>query len=321
MPTKETFKGRGRFTARAKKTRQADNLRRVSRRTEERQAQEARKAKAPAVHYQQPTPFRPRRLAIQLGLVAAVVAAILLGVSVFFKVQKVVVYGNDQYDAWTIREASGIADGENLLAFGSIRACGRIMDELPYVKDVRIGITLPETVNIYISEYPVVYSLEDTDGGWWLVGSDGKIVDKTDVGAAAAYTRILGVQLTGPVLGAVAAAAESQPETATNAAGETVQVPVITTGAERLKAAMTVMAALETCDVLGQVVSIDASRPGDLSLQYSDRFHVLLGDVQNMDKKIAWMRDAVAQMAAYQNGTLDLTFTTYPDQAGFTPAQ
>ena len=321
MATKEKFKGRGRFTAKAQKTRQADNLRRVSKRTEVRQAQEARKSKAPATHYQQPTPFNPWRLTIQLGLVAALVAALLMGVSVFFKVQTVVVYGNEKYDAWTIREASGIQDGENLLAFGSVRACGKIMDQLPYVKDVRIGVTLPETVNIYVTEYPVVYSVEDTTGGWWLISSDGKIVDQTDVGAAGGYTQIVGLQLTAPVLGETAIPTEGQPETATNTAGETIQLPVITTGADRLQAALAVMTSLENCDVLGQVVSIDVTKPGDMSLQYGERFEVLLGDSGNMDKKIAWMRDAVSQIAAYQNGTLDLTFTTYPDQAGFTPSE
>ena len=107
MATKERNTGRGKFSAK-KKTRQADNLRRASRHTEARQAQEARKAKAPVVSYEQPAPFNKKRFAIQLGLVAAVVVAIMLGISVFFTVENVVVYGNDKYDAWTVREASGI---------------------------------------------------------------------------------------------------------------------------------------------------------------------------------------------------------------------
>ena len=61
------------------------------------------------------------------------------------------------------------------------------------------------------------------------------------------------------------------------------------------------------------------TKPGDMTAWYGERFEVLLGDTSKMDKKIAWLRDAVAQMAGYQNGTLDLTFTTYPNQAGFTP--
>ena len=319
MATKETYKGRGKFSAKAKKTRQADNLRRASKHAEARQAQEARKAKAPAVHYNQPTPFNGRRLAIQLGLVAALVAAILMGVSVFFKVENVRVYGNEKYDSWTICEASGIDDGENLMTFGAVRACGKIMEELPYVQKVRIGVTLPNTVNIYVEEYAVVYSIEDVTGSWWLISSDGKVVAQTDAGAATAHTQIKGVRLKSPVVSETAVAEEGQPETATNAAGEVIQIPVITTGADRLNAAMAVMTSLEKCNVLGQIASIDVTKPGDMTAWYGERFEVLLGDTAKMDKKIAWLRDAVAQMAGYQNGTLDLTFTTYPNQAGFTP--
>ena len=314
MATKE--KRRGRFT---KKTRQADMIRRAQKHTQERQEQEARKAKAPAVSYNQPTPFNPRRLAMQLGLVAAVVVAFLLGVSVFFKVEKVVVYGNRSYDAWTIREASGINEGENLMAFGAAAAGDRIMKELPYVEKVRIGVTLPNTVNVYVTEYDVSYSLEADDGSWWLMTSDGRIVEEIDVGRSAAHTIIQGAKLSSPVVGEQAVAAENGPETSTNEAGEEIEVPVITTGKDRLEAAQTIMASLELCDVLGEVATIDVSQTGNMSLWYGVRFEVLLGGSKNMDKKIAWMADTIDQLEEYQTGTLDVTFTARPDQAVFTP--
>ena len=305
----------------SKKPRQADMIRRAQKHTKERQEQEARKAKAPTVHYNQPSPFNPRRLAMQLGLVAAVVAAVLLGVSVFFKVEKIVVYGNDNYEAWTVREASGIAEGENLLTFGAAGACDRILDELPLVEKARIGVTLPGTVKIYITEYEVCYSMESEDGSWWLVTSDGSVVEKIDVGSAAAHTIIQGVKLAAPKVGEAAVAAEPEPEMGTNAAGEQIELPVITTGASRLKAAQTIMASLELSDVLGQVASIDVSQTGSLTLKYGTRFDVLLGGTKGMDKKIAWMADTIAQLEDYQSGTLDVTFTTRPDQAVFTPAE
>ena len=294
-------------------------IRRAQKHTQERQEQEARKAKAPAVSYNQPTPFNPRRLAMQLGLVAAVVVAFLLGVSVFFKVEKVVVYGNRSYDAWTIREASGINEGENLMAFGAAAAGDRIMKELPYVEKVRIGVTLPNTVNVYVTEYDVSYSLEADDGSWWLMTSDGRIVEEIDVGRSAAHTIIQGVKLSSPVVGEQAVAAENGPETSTNEAGEEIEVPVITTGKDRLEAAQTIMASLELCDVLGEVATIDVSQTGNMSLWYGVRFEVLLGGSKNMDKKIAWMADTIDQLEEYQTGTLDVTFTVRPDQAVFTP--
>ena len=314
MATRE--KGKGKFS---KKPRQADMILRAQKHTRERQEQEARKAKAPTVNYNQPTPFNPRRLAMQLGLVAALVVAILLGVSVFFKVEKVMVYGNSNYEAWTVRDASGIAEGENLLTFGSKAACDRILDELPYVEKVRIGVSLPGTVKIYVTEYDVAYSMEAEDGTWWLVTSDGSVVEKITVGAAAAHTIIEGVKLADPKVGQAMKAAEPEPEMGTNAAGEQVELPVITTGEDRLKAAQTIMSALELSDVLGQVATIDVSHTGDMSLWYGSRFEVLLGGTKGMDKKIAWMASTIDQLEDYQTGTLDVTFTTRPDQAVFTP--
>ena len=194
-------------------------IRRAQKHTKQRQEQEARKAKAPTVTYNQPSPFNPRRLAMQLGLVAAVVVAVLLGVSVFFKVEKVVVYGNSNYEAWTVREASGIAEGENLLTFGAAAACDRILDELPMVEKARIGVTLPGTVKIYVTEYEVTYSMESDNGDWWLVTSDGTVVEKINTGSAAAHTIIQGVKLAGPKVGDPAVAAEPEAEMGTNAAG------------------------------------------------------------------------------------------------------
>ena len=307
MDTRE--KKRAKF---AKKSRSADMIRRAQKHTKERQEQEARKAKAPAVSYNQPRPFNPRRLAMQLGLTAAVVAAFLLGVSVFFKVEKVVVYGNESYEAWTVREASGIREGENLMTFGASAACDRIMEELPYVEKVRIGVTLPDTVKIYVTEYEVAYSVEAEDGSWWLITSDGRVVEQIDLGRASAYAALEGIRLTAPQAGEQAVAAEEVPDD-----GET--RPVINSAADRLKAAQTVMASLEKCDVLGQVASINVENPGDISLWYGIRFQVLLGGTRNMDKKIAWMVDTIGQLEDYQAGTLDLTFTARPDQAVFTP--
>ena len=314
MATKEK---KGRFT---KKLRQSDMIRRAQKHTKQRQEQEARKAKAPAVTYNQPTPFNPRRLVMQLGLAAAVVVAVLLGVSVFFKVENVVVYGNKNYEAWTVREASGIAEGENLLTFGAAAACDRILDELPYVQKVRMGVRLPGTVKIFVTEYEAQYSIEAEDGSWWLITADGSVVDRIDSGSNAAYTVIEGVKLSSPKVGEMAVAEEPAPETTTNAAGETVELPIITTGADRLEAAMTVMASLELCDVLGEVASINADQPGNLTMWYGTRFQVLLGSTKNMDKKIAWMADAIRQTEDYQTGILDVTFTARPDQAVIMPS-
>ena len=46
-----------------------------------------------------------------------------------------------------------------------------------------------------------------------------------------------------------------------------------------------------------------------------------LGDTNDIEKKISYMKQAVAQLSEYQIGVLDVSFVTWPDQVGFTPAE
>ncbi len=299
--------------------------RRSAKRSRERQEEAKRASKRPSVTYTDPVPFNLQKLLLQLTVVVAVVLAIVMGLSVFFKVKHVVVYGNRAYSAWTIQEASGIAgDGtENLLTFGSTRACGKITTFLPYVKTARIGIKLPDTVNIYIEEFDVVYAIEASDESWWLMTSGGKLVEKIDAGIANDYTKVLGVEVDSPTAGAQAKAVEeliSVPQ-ATGPEGETVSTePVFTvTGSDRLRAALLILEALELNDIVGEASSINVKSLNSLELMYGVRYQVKLGDTGRMEEKIAAMKQAVAQLNEYQTGILDVSFTTWTDRPGYTP--
>jgi len=218
---------------------------------------------------------------------------------------------------------TAIENGQNLLTFGSVRACGKIRTNLPYVDTVRIGIKLPDTVNIYIKEFDVVYAIASPGGEWWLMTSGGKITDKIDAGTANSYTKVLGVEVESPTIGADAKAVEELiPVTQeTTAEGETVSTePVFTiTGADRLKAALMILDALELNDIVGEAASVNVSSLNNLELMYGTRYQVKLGDSTNMEYKIASMKQAVAQLNEYQTGILDCSFTTWTDRPGYTP--
>ena len=294
-----------------------------AKRSKEREAEAKKAANRPAVTYTQPKPFNLNKLLLQLTMVIAVVLAVVIGLSVFFKVDRVVVYGNNAYSAWTIQEASGIEGGENLLSFGRTRACGKIITALPYVKNVRIGINLPDTVNIYIEEYDVSYAVESSDGIWWLMTSGGKITEQINKSAASSYTKITGVKLDGPIVGSQAIAKEA-PVQETEAEDDTLQTeettPVVTvTANDRLQAALLILDSLELNDIVGEVSSINVSSLFNLELQYGQRYQVKLGDTSDMDYKISMMKKAVAQLNDYQTGILDVSFTTWPDEPFYTP--
>ncbi len=283
-----------------------------------------RRHDTPAVIYTEAKPFNRSRLLVQLMTIAAVVIALVLGLSVFFKVKVIEVSGAQVYSNWAVAEASGIRaedkemdePGDNLLTFSRTRASAQIRAALPYVEEVRIGIKLPDTVNIYIKELEVTYAVQDQDGVWWLMTSQGRIVEQTDDATAQKFTQIIGVNLYNPVVNEQAAALEEAPQE-TMEEGET--IPVTVTGAQRLSAALQILTALEANDIVGEAASVDVTSTNSIELWYGTQYQVQLGDTSHMEYKIACMNDVILEFEDYQKGILDVSFTTWADQVGYTP--
>lgn len=274
------------------------------------------KQPTPAVIYTQPQAFNRNRLLVQLITVTAIVVALVMGLSVFFKVEHITVSGANVYSEWSVREACGIDEGDNLLTFSHARAAALIKANLPYVNTVRFGIKLPDTVNIIIDEADVVYAIKSNNGDWWLMNSNGRVVEQGNNAKASSHTQVLGVTLDNPAPDEKGIATEATP-VETEEGGEV--VPVTTTGAQRLTAALQILKALEENDIVGSAASVDVSRIDDIILWYGTRYQVNLGDSSRLDYKIACMNDVILQMSDYQSGILDISFTIWPTQVGYTP--
>ena len=272
--------------------------------------------------YTQVKPFVVSAFLIHLLAVVAVVAALMLGMSIFFKVGVVNVAGSEKYTAWDIKEASGIQDGDNLLTLNKSRVAGKIKTTLPYVNQVHIGIKLPDTVNIEITELDVFYAIADDTGSWWLMDSQGKMLEKLDPMKEKAYTQVQGVTVTAPQAGQLAVATEPEPvtETVTDDSGATVDmtVPVTVRGAEKLEAALMILQYLEDSGVLGQMTSVNVADISNMEMWLSDRYQILLGDTTQLNRKVKSVTLAIDQLSDYQTGVLDASFTIWPDQVGYT---
>lgn len=269
------------------------------------------------VVYTQPKPFIRNRFLLRLATVVAVVLALVFGMTIFFKVdeEKITVSGTVKYDPWVVREASGIVHGENLLALSKGRISDNIMSKLPYIKDVRVGRQLPDTVHIQVTELEVVYAVQDHESAWWLINSDGKVIDTCAAANAEDYTRILGVQLSATEIGSNAVAYEQEP--ATEEDGTT--VPVTVFGRERLDAAIKILQNLEQTGLIGVIETVDVTEMEDIQLWYGSRFQMLLGDTADLFRKVDALAQAVKKMGAYDTGTLDASFTLWPTEVGYTP--
>lgn len=313
-----------------------------------RTAPKERKLRDADVIYTPPKTFKRKKFLLHLASVAAVVLAVVMGMSIFFKVENVTVSGCNKYTPWEVAEASGIETGSNLMTLSRAQISGNIISKLPYTDTVRVGIILPDTVNIEITEMDAVFSVEDAQGGWWLMNDQGKIVEQTNGVTAKDYTQVLGVRLESPVIGQQAVAyeagtatipvtgADTQPDETTQEGDESAQVgeettepttlpentPTISvgvTGAERLQTALIVLQQVGNSSICDQIDSVDVSKLQTLELWYDERFQINLGDATRMDYKIGALKATIDKMESYESGHLDLSFTNWPDKVGYTP--
>lgn len=262
------------------------------------------------VVYTQPKPFNRNRFLLQMATAAAVALALLLGISIFFKVEQVEVAGAEHYDEYRIFETSGIEKGESLMLLNKMRIKARIEKENPYVDTVRIGRRLPDTVVIQITERDVFYAAQDSQGGWWLLNPNGKIVENCPESAVDDHTKILGVKLSAPEPGMMAAAYE--PEQEQDEEGNT--IPVTVYAKEQLELALTIIRQLEKEHFVGTIASVDVSNTSDIQLWYGTRFQMLIGDAQKLSVKINALSQALDMKEDYETGILDASFTIWPDQ-------
>lgn len=257
---------------------------------------------APEVVYSQPKPFVRHRLLLRLLTILAVVIAIVMGLSIFFRVDTITVAGTEKYSAWSVCEASGLEQGDSLLFFGRAGAAGKIIHQLPYIRSVRFQIDLPGTLTIIVEESPMAYCVEDTAGNWWHMTSEGRLIEQIESTDA---TTIEGLRITSPAAGELAVAAEDY----TGAAS----------GADRLEAALEICRQLEANEILGQAASVDVSSLQNMEVWYGQQYQIKLGNSERIDYKVIAACQAIRQMSSYQKGILDASFTTFPDRVGYLP--
>lgn len=310
-----------------------------------RSAPKERKLRDADVIYTPPKTFKRSRFLMQLATVAAVVLAVVMGMSIFFKVEKVTVSGCDKYTPWEVSEASGIEIGSNLMTISRAQISGNIMAKLPYADTVRVGIILPDTVNISITELDTVYAVEDALGGWWLMNDQGKVVEQTNSVTAENYIRVLGVLVEVPEVGQQAAAHEAgavtipvtgndeqtgeqtgedtaegeEPTEPTTLAPNTPTISVGVSGAEKLQTALTVLRELGSSSICDHIDSVDVTKLQTLELWYDGRFQINLGDTTRLEYKIGALKATIEKMESYESGHLDISFTNWPDKVGYTP--
>ena len=223
----------------------------------------------------------------KLLIMAAVVAAVVFGVAIFFKVGRVEVQGNTIYSSEKIMEASGLELGDNLLTVSRARVAGNVKAALPYVDQVSVGRVLPDTVVISVKESQLVFAAQTDTNTVWLISPSGKALERIDASIMEEYPQIIGVTLNNPT------------------AGQTVTAVNQTT----LDAVLTLFSELDGTGILEHVASVNVEKEYDMVVQYDDRYEIDLGSSDRLAYKVQYLQAILEQLSDFQAGTIDLTLS------------
>lgn len=238
---------------------------------------------------------KKRSLLTRLLSTLLICCALVLGVSVFFKVSYLRVEGETRYTPEEVAAASGISNGDNLFFVNKFTAINRIFKELPYADTVTMRRELPNVIVITISDTVALGYLRAGDS-FWLVDKYCKLLENVGGDEPENYIEISGVDPIQPVAGQKIAPGES----------------------EKVKTGLlsAVLTGLEKAKILDDVTWLDVSSAGSARFDYLGRFTVEFGDAASADVKLERMLRAVADLTPVARGTINLTWDT---EARFIP--
>lgn len=102
---------------------------------------------------------------------------IILALTLFFNINKIVVSGDKVYSEKEVVDASEINMGDNLIFLSKEEINNEITKELPYVGAVKIKRRLPSTLEIVITKTEA-YMATAQDGYYILLDKNGKVLEK-----------------------------------------------------------------------------------------------------------------------------------------------
>lgn len=280
----------------------------------------------------------------------ALVVALTAGATVFFRVEQVVVTGNSRYTQEEIVEVTGIQQGDNLYGWNKFAIAQRLRETLPYIGEVSIRRSLPNTVIITVVEWDAVARVEpptaqellelrgeleeelgdtaggsgdassgedtsaDSSSGDTSAAASSEDAGVTDVSAVAQQPWLISVKgkLLEQATGDGSAISITGLAALVPQAGTPLAVPQ--SQQTRLDALLSLLEAMEAAGMTGDFSSI-ALGSTQMELRYLDRFTVKLdmgADFPYELQVISTVRQDIEQKhGAQASGTMDLTQEDY----------
>lgn len=229
-----------------------------------------------------------------------ILAAVLVGCVVFFRVDSIVVSGTSPYTEEEIIAASGVEKGDNLFALDKVQLGWDIIRRLPYIDEVISARKLPDTLIIEVTQC-VPAAVLQSGGEYWLLDLKGKLLERGDAALAEGRPEVLGLTALAPDVGTSLAVSAEEEYRLT-----------------RLKA---LLAAIHDQGMTGSLTGfLDVTAANEIRFGYGEQLTVVVPMTTDFEDKIYALRRTLETMDAEgvpRTGTLDLTYGD--DQARLLP--
>jgi len=234
-------------------------------------------------------PLRIRRKSRISGPITFVIVilALIFVMSVFFRVQNIVVEGNTHYTDEEIISAIDIEDGDNLFFFDRFATISRVFAKLPYVEEVSVTRSLPNKVTINVVECKALAYIKVGDEEW-TIDHNCKVLGKAAAGEDSYLIAVDNFKPGTLLIG----------EKPTSADGDESKVDYLSE----------VLCQIQDRALSVNVKSVEFSDSGSVSFEYGGKFTVVIGNSGgDTEYKFGMLVTVLSALKDGDMGTIDLS--------------
>ncbi|MGI6180642.1 MAG: cell division protein FtsQ/DivIB [Agathobaculum sp.] len=208
------------------------------------------------------------RLFGRLLFIGVLLAAAVLALTVFFKVDTISIEGSIKYSAEEIVAGMDVKKGDNLYLWNKVKTRDVLLERFPYLQTVQIRRRLPDTIVVTVTESEAVLAVP-SDGGYYLVSEQGKILEQTDSDRGLSVAT--GVSLMGMQPGQMI---EQSSDAYTDAL-------------------LAVLMTLDAADMLEDTDFINLQSLTDVRIGYQKRFDIRVGTVEDLAYRLRFAQTVI----------------------------
>ncbi len=225
----------------------------------------------------------------RLSKLIAVVLSLVCGIfalTAFFRVDSVEIIGLTRYETQDVLNTFGVKQGDNLFFCDSLRGQKRLIEQYPYFESVSVERDLPNRMILHVTESQPIAAVNGTQGGWFILDKNCRVLERTDQSGAQDEAEVMGLRTAGGQPG------QLLPAENPNA----------------LEALKTLANGLDKVGLGGKATLYNLEDLNSIWILYEQRFAVCVGDLDNLDHKLALLQALVTgdQFTPSDKGSINL---------------